>query len=225
MRVLLVEDDELIAESLIDSLQDEAYAVDWAKDGREAILSVKVQAYDLILLDLGLPHIDGMGVLETLRSANIATPVLILTARDQIKDRVQGLDAGADDYLTKPFAMTELLARMRVLIRRSQGNSHNLLQVADLTLDINTKRLKRAGEDIDITAKEYMLLSTFMNAPDKVFSKAALEDALYNWDAGIESNAIEFLIYGLRKKIGQKRIKNIRGLGWYISADTAHESL
>ncbi len=218
MRVLVVEDDVLIAESLIDSLEDEAYTVDWSKDGRDAILSIKTQPYDLILLDLGLPVIDGMAVLETIRSATIDTPVLVLTARDQIQDRVKGLDAGADDYLTKPFAMTELLARMRVLIRRSQGNSNNLLQVADLTLDINNKRLKLAGEDVELTAKEYMLLFTFMNAPDKVFSKSALEDSLYNWQSGIESNAIEFLIYGLRKKIGQHRIKNIRGLGWYISA-------
>lgn len=119
MRVLLVEDDVFIADSLIDSLEEEAYAVDWAKDGREAILTLKVEAYDMILLDLGLPEIDGMSVLETLRSAKIDTPVLVLTARDQIKDRVKGLDAGADDYMTKPFAMSELLARMRVLVRRS----------------------------------------------------------------------------------------------------------
>lgn len=218
MRVLLVEDDLLIAESLIESLEDDAYSVDWSKNGRDAILSIKSQPYDLILLDLGLPEIDGMSVLETLRSAMIDTPVLIITARDQIQDRVKGLDAGADDYLTKPFAMTELLARMRVLIRRSQGNSQNVLQVADLVLDTTNKRLKLAGEHVELTAKEYMLLQTFMNAPDKVFSKSALEDSLYNWQAGIESNAIEFLIYGLRKKIGQQRIKNIRGLGWYISA-------
>lgn len=218
MRVLLVEDDLLIAESLIESLEDDAYSVDWSKNGRDAILSIKSQPYDLILLDLGLPEIDGMSVLETLRRALIDTPVLIITARDQIQDRVKGLDAGADDYLTKPFAMTELLARMRVLIRRSQGNSQNVLQVADLVLDTTNKRLKLAGEHVELTAKEYMLLQTFMNAPDKVFSKSALEDSLYNWQAGIESNAIEFLIYGLRKKIGQQRIKNIRGLGWYISA-------
>lgn len=218
MRVLLVEDDLLIAESLIESLEDDAYSVDWSKNGHDAILSIKSQPYDLILLDLGLPEIDGMSVLDTLRRALIDTPVLIITARDQIQDRVKGLDAGADDYLTKPFAMTELLARMRVLIRRSQGNSQNVLQVADLVLDTTNKRLKLAGEHVELTAKEYMLLQTFMNAPDKVFSKSALEDSLYNWQAGIESNAIEFLIYGLRKKIGQQRIKNIRGLGWYISA-------
>ena len=178
MRVLLVEDDVFIADSLIDSLEEEAYAIDWAKDGREAILTLKVESYDVILLDLGLPEIDGMSVLETLRSAKIDTPVLVLTARDQIKDRVKGLDAGADDYMTKPFAMSELLARMRVLVRRSQGNSQNTLQVGDLTLDINAKRLKRDGIEIDITAKEYMLLTTFMTAPDKVFSKSELENSI-----------------------------------------------
>lgn len=217
MRVLLVEDDLLIGESLQESLQDEAYTVDWVKDGRDAILTLKVQEYNLILLDLGLPEIDGMNVLQTIRSANIDTPVLILTARDQLTDRIKGLDAGADDYVTKPFELGELLARMRVLARRAQGNTQNMLKVADLELDIANKRLKRAGESIELTAKEYMLLSTFMAAPEKVFSKSSLEDSIYDWSSGVESNAIEFLIHALRKKIGQKRIKNVRGMGWYIS--------
>lgn len=217
MRVLLVEDDLLIGESLQESLQDETYVVDWVKDGRDAILTVKVQEYDLILLDLGLPEVDGMSVLETMRSANITTPVLILTARDQLTDRIKGLDAGADDYVTKPFELGELLARMRVLARRSQGNSNNNIVVADLELDTANKRLKRAGENIELTAKEYKLLSTFMSAPEKVFSKSSLEDSIYDWSAGVESNAVEFLIHALRKKVGQKRIKNVRGMGWYIS--------
>lgn len=217
MRVLLVEDDLLIGESLQESLQDEAYTVDWVKDGRDAILTLKVQEYNLILLDLGLPEIDGMNVLQTIRSANIDTPVLILTARDQLTDRIKGLDAGADDYVTKPFELGELLARMRVLARRAQGHTQNMLKVADLELDIANKRLKRAGESIELTAKEYMLLSTFMAAPEKVFSKSSLEDSIYDWSSGVESNAIEFLIHALRKKIGQKRIKNVRGMGWYIS--------
>ncbi|WP_434352539.1 response regulator [Psychrobacter sp. HD31] len=217
MRVLLVEDDLLIGESLQESLQDEAYTVDWVKDGRDAILTLKVQEYNLILLDLGLPEIDGMNVLQTIRSANIDTPVLILTARDQLTDRIKGLDAGADDYVTKPFELGELLARMRVLARRAQGHTQNMLKVADLELDIANKRLKRAGESIELTAKEYMLLSTFMAAPEKVFSKSSLEDSIYDWSSGVESNAIEFLIHALRKKVGQKRIKNVRGMGWYIS--------
>lgn len=217
MRVLLVEDDLMIGDSLVESLQDEAYTVDWVKDGRDAILTIKVQPYDLVLLDLGLPNMDGMEVLEVMRSIKMDTPVLILTARDQLADRIAGLDAGADDYLSKPFAMGELLARMRVLMRRAQGNRNNIITVADLQLDTVQKRLKKAGQPIELTAKEYMLLATFMAAPEKVFSKRALEDSLYDWSAAVESNAIEFLIHALRKKLGTKRIKNVRGMGWYIS--------
>lgn len=217
MRILLVEDDLLIGESLQESLQDESYIVDWVKDGQDAILTLKVQEYELILLDLGLPKVDGMSVLDTIRAANITTPVLILTARDQLSDRIKGLDAGADDYVTKPFELGELLARMRVLARRSQGSSQNKLVVADLELDTASKRLKKDNNSIELTAKEYLLLTTFMASPEKVFSKAALEDAIYDWSAGVESNAVEFLIHALRKKVGQKRIKNVRGMGWYIS--------
>lgn len=217
MRILLVEDDLLIGESLQESLQDESYIVDWVKDGQDAILTLKVQEYELILLDLGLPKVDGMSVLDTIRAANITTPVLILTARDQLSDRIKGLDAGADDYVTKPFELGELLARMRVLARRSQGSSKNKLVVADLELDTASKRLKKDNNSIELTAKEYLLLTTFMASPEKVFSKAALEDAIYDWSAGVESNAVEFLIHALRKKVGQKRIKNVRGMGWYIS--------
>lgn len=217
MRILLVEDDLLIGESLQESLQDESYIVDWVKDGQDAILTLKVQEYELILLDLGLPKVDGMSVLDTIRAANITTPVLILTARNQLSDRIKGLDAGADDYVTKPFELGELLARMRVLARRSQGSSQNKLVVADLELDTASKRLKKDNNSIELTAKEYLLLTTFMASPEKVFSKAALEDAIYDWSAGVESNAVEFLIHALRKKVGQKRIKNVRGMGWYIS--------
>ena len=217
MRILLVEDDLMIGETLSEALMDEAYTVDWVKDGRQAILTLKVQAYDLVLLDLGLPEIDGMGVLTAIRDAKLETPVLILTARDALQDRVKGLDAGADDYVIKPFELGEVLARMRVLIRRSQGKTDNQLSVGDLRLDISNKRVTIADKPIDITAKEFMLLQTFMLTPDKVLSKNQLEDSLYGWGMEVESNAIEFLIHSLRKKIGQDRIKNVRGMGWYIA--------
>lgn len=217
MRVLVVEDDLMIGESLSEALQDEAYTVDWVKDGRQAILTLRVQPYDIILLDLGLPEIDGMGVLTAIRDAQITTPVLILTARDEVKDRIAGLDAGADDYVVKPFELGEVFARMRVLIRRAQGKADNHIAVGDLSLDTAQKRVMLAGQPIDLTAKEYMLLTTFMRAPDKVMSKSELEDSLYGWGGEVESNAIEFLIHSLRKKVGQDRIKNVRGLGWYIS--------
>ena len=217
MRVLLVEDDLMIGESLSEALQDEAYTVDWVKDGRQAILTLRVQPYDIILLDLGLPEVDGMGVLTAMRAAKIDTPVLILTARDQLKDRIAGLDSGADDYVVKPFELGEVFARMRVLIRRAQGKADNQVTVGNLTLDTAHKRVMMEGKPIDLTAKEYMLLTTFMLSPEKVMSKNELEDSLYGWGGEVESNAIEFLIHSLRKKVGQDRIKNVRGLGWYIS--------
>lgn len=217
MRVLVVEDDLMIGESLSEALQDEAYTVDWVKDGRQAILTLRVQPYDIILLDLGLPEIDGMGVLTAIRDAKIETPVLILTARDQLKDRIAGLDSGADDYVVKPFELGEVFARMRVLIRRAQGKADNQVAVGNLTLDTAHKRVMMDGDPIDLTAKEYMLLTTFMLSPEKVMSKNALEDSLYGWGDEVESNAIEFLIHSLRKKVGQDRVKNVRGLGWYIS--------
>lgn len=217
MRVLVVEDDLMIGESLSEALQDEAYTVDWVKDGRQAILTLRVQPYDIILLDLGLPEVDGMGVLTAIRDAKIETPVLILTARDQLKDRIAGLDSGADDYVVKPFELGEVFARMRVLIRRAQGKADNQATVGNLSLDTAHKRVMMDGNPIDLTAKEYMLLTTFMLSPEKVMSKTELEDSLYGWGGEVESNAIEFLIHSLRKKVGQDRIKNVRGLGWYIS--------
>ena len=217
MRVLVVEDDLMIGESLSDALQDEAYTVDWVKDGRQAILTIRVQPYDIILLDLGLPEVDGMGVLAAIRDAKIKTPVLILTARDQLKDRIAGLDSGADDYVVKPFELAEVFARMRVLIRRSQGKSDNQIAVGNLLLDTAHKRVMMGGHPIDLTAKEYMLLTAFMQSTEKVKSKTELEDSLYGWGDEVESNAVEFLIHSLRKKVGQDRIKNVRGLGWYIS--------
>lgn len=217
MRVLLVEDDEMIGESLSDALQDEAYIVDWVKDGRQAILTLKVQPYDIILLDLGLPEVDGMGVLTAIRHAHIKTPVLIITARDEVQDRIAGLDSGADDYVVKPFELGEVFARMRVLIRREQGQADNLLSVGNVQLDTTHKRVLLDDSPVDLTAKEYMLLTVFMLSPEKVMSKTELEDSLYGWGGEVESNAVEFLIHSLRKKIGQHRIKNVRGLGWYIS--------
>lgn len=218
MRVLLAEDDVMIGEVFSEALTDEAYTVDWVKDGSQALLALKTESYDIILLDLGLPKVDGMEVLTTIRSAKIDTPVLILTARDGLDDRIRGLDGGADDYVIKPFELGEVLARMRVLIRRQQGKAENLLTVGNISLDTAKKRAFLDGSPLDLTAKEYMLLLSFMTHPDKVLSKADLESSLYGWGMEVESNAVEFLIYGLRKKIGQSTIKNMRGLGWYISA-------
>ena len=160
-----------------------------------------------------------MEVLKTLRAAKIDAPVLILTARDALDDRIQGLDGGADDYVIKPFELGEVLARMRVLIRRQQGKAQNLLQVGNLSLDTAKKRAFLNQQPLDLTAKEYMLLTSFMTNSEKVLSKSDLESQLYGWGMEVESNAVEFLIYSLRKKIGQNTIKNMRGLGWYLAAN------
>lgn len=219
MRILLAEDDKMIGQSLADALADEAYTVDWVEDGRDAVLTLKVQPYDLIILDLGLPKVDGMSVLSAIRDAKIDTPVLILTARDTVKDRIRGLDGGADDYLIKPFDLGELLARMRVLIRRSRKQADNTISIGTLTLDTKGKTVRQDGKTVDLTAKEYSLLHIFMSSPDQVLSKASLEDSLYGWGMEVESNAVEFLIYNLRKKLGSDVIKNMRGMGWYIRSD------
>ena len=219
MRVLLAEDDMMIGDVFSEALIDEGYIVDWVKDGAQALLALKTEQYDIILLDLGLPKVDGMEVLKTLRTAKIDAPVLILTARDALDDRIQGLDGGADDYVIKPFELGEVLARMRVLIRRQQGKAQNLLQVGNLSLDTAKKRAFLNQQPLDLTAKEYMLLTSFMTNSEKVLSKSDLESQLYGWGMEVESNAVEFLIYSLRKKIGQNTIKNMRGLGWYLAAN------
>ncbi len=219
MRVLLVEDDEMIGDVFSEALTDEAYIVDWVKDGSQALLAIKTESYDIILLDLGLPKVDGMSVLTKLRSQGLDTPVLILTARDGLDDRISGLDGGADDYVIKPFELGEVLARMRVLIRRQQGKAQNLLTVGAVSVDTAKKRAFLNDTPIELTAKEYMLLLSFITHPNKVLSKADLESSLYGSGMEVESNAVEFLIYGLRKKIGQSTIKNMRGLGWYISSE------
>ncbi|WP_066801215.1 response regulator transcription factor [Moraxella oblonga] len=217
MRVLLVEDDKMIGEVFAEALTDEAYTVDWVKDGSQALTALHAQPYDMVLLDLGLPKVDGMTVLRTLRTEGNNVPVLILTARDEVSARIQGLDAGADDYVIKPFDLGEVFARMRVLIRRGQGKADNLLTFGKLSLDTTKKRALLDNAPLNLTAKEYTLLLSFMTHPDKVLSKADLEDRLYGFGMEVESNAVEFLIYGLRKKIGQNTIKNMRGLGWYLS--------
>ncbi len=219
MRVLLAEDDMMIGDVFSEALMDEGYIVDWVKNGAQALLALKTEQYDIILLDLGLPKVDGMEVLKNLRAAKIDAPVLILTARDALDDRIQGLDGGADDYVIKPFELGEVLARMRVLIRRQQGKAQNLLQVGNLSLDTAKKRAFLNQQPLDLTAKEYMLLTSFMTNSEKVLSKSDLESQLYGWGMEVESNAVEFLIYSLRKKIGQNTIKNMRGLGWYLAAN------
>lgn len=217
MRILFVEDDSMIGEAVFEILKDAAYAVDWAKDGEEALTSVSVQKYDLVLLDLGLPTMDGMDVLKHIRSQQNQVPLIILTARDALDERVRGLDFGADDFIIKPFETKELLARMRAVCRRKEGLSNPVLSNGKITLDPATHEAA-AGDTVSIlSAREFALLQALLVAPGTILSRVELEDRIYGWNEEVESNAVEFLIHSLRKKLGADIIKNVRGVGWMVS--------
>ncbi len=217
MRILLVEDDDLIGSAVELALKDDGHAVDWVQDGESALSTIYLQTYALILLDLGLPIKDGLKVLDSLRKAKKVMPVIILTARDSIEDRIKGLDLGADDYLVKPFSIDELHARIRAVVRRNQGVADPTLSSALLKLNTNTKAVEREQVIHALSAKEYALLHALMAHPGTILSKESLEDALYGWNEEVASNAIEFIIHGLRKKLGKDVIKNVRGMGWLVS--------
>lgn len=217
MRVLLVEDDAMIGEAAGHALKDASYAVDWVRDGPSALTAVATQSYAIVLLDLGLPGKDGIEVLRQLRARNNPIPVLIITARDGLDDRILGLDAGADDYVLKPFAMRELLARMRAVVRRKGAGSSPVLGNGTLLLDPASHEVTQAGESIRLSAREFSLLQAFLVRPGAILSRTELEDRLYGWGDEVESNAVEFLIHSLRKKLGNSTIKNVRGVGWMVS--------
>ncbi len=216
MRVLLIEDDAMIGASLQQGLRDDGYAVDWVRDGRAAEAALADPAHDLVLLDLGLPHKDGLTLLRGVRARGNRVPVLVLTARDAIADRVQGLDAGADDYLVKPFSLAELAARMRALLRREAGRAEPVMRVGDVTLDPATRTVTRNGEPVALSAREYALLDALLARPGAVLSRAQLEDKLYGWGQEVESNTVEVYIHALRRKLGQQFIKNVRGVGYMV---------
>ncbi len=217
MRVLLVEDDAMIGEAVAQALKDASYAVDWVRDGATALASICTQDYGVVLLDLGLPKKDGVEVLRTVRARENAVPVLIITARDALQDRIAGLDSGADDYVLKPFEMSELLARMRAVIRRKGGASGPVLSNGSLTLDPATHEVLLEGVAKRLSGKEFSLLQALLLRPGAILSRSELEDRLYGWGEEVESNAIEFLIHSLRKKVGSSTIKNVRGVGWMVS--------
>lgn len=216
MRVLLVEDDVMIGASLQQGLRDDGYAVDWVKDGRAAEVALADPAHQLVLLDLGLPHKDGLTLLRALRKRGSRVPVLVLTARDAIEDRVQGLDAGADDYLVKPFSLAELAARMRALLRRDAGRADPLVRVGSLTLDPSTREVTRDGKPVTLSAREYALLEALVARPGAVLSRTQLEEKLYGWGQEVESNTVEVYIHALRRKLGPDFIKNVRGVGYMV---------
>ena len=219
MRVLLVEDDRMIGEAVLQSLNDAAYAVDWVRDGQTALTAIGSQAYGVVLLDLGLPKKDGMEVLRLIRAKGILAPVLIISARDALEDRVRGLDRGADDYILKPFEMQELLARMRAVVRRQGGVAGPLLGGSALSLDPVTREASVNGKPTRLSGREFSLLQALMVRPGAILSRSELEDRIYGWNEEVESNAVEFLIHALRKKLGSTVIKNVRGVGWMISRE------
>ncbi len=217
MRILLVEDDVMIGEALVYALSRVHYATDWVKDGASALLTAKAQHYDAILLDLGLSKMDGIEVLRSLRQSGSATPVLIVSARDAVEMRITGLDLGADDYVLKPFEIGELLARIRAVVRRKSGHANSLLENGNLSLNLTTREAVVDGVAVRLSAREYALLEALLIRPGAILSRQNLEDRVYQMDQEVESNAIEFLIHGLRKKLGAQSIKNVRGLGWMVS--------
>jgi len=218
MRVLLVEDDVMIGEAVQGALKDAAYAVDWVRDGPGAPAALRAQHYDFVLLDLGLPGRDGLDVLHGIRAGGSQVPVLIITARDGLDDRLRGLDGGADDYVLKPFAMAELLARMRAVVRRRAGSAESVLGNDEVRLDLSTRRASVSGEvEVQLSAREFALLQALLVRPGAILSRAELEDRIYGWGEEVESNAVEFLIHTLRRKLGSQVIRNVRGVGWRVS--------
>lgn len=216
MRLLLVEDDPMIGEAVLELLRGERYAVDWVRDGDMADTALRSASYDLVLLDLGLPRRDGLDVLRALRARRDRTPVLIATARDAVAQRVQGLDAGADDYVLKPYALDELLARIRALLRRAAGRAEPVYEHQGVSIDTVTREVRVHGQPVVLSAREWAVLEALLARPGRVLSRAQLEDKLYAWKDGISSNAVEVYIHGLRKKLGNELIQNVRGVGYLV---------
>ena len=219
MRFLLVEDDPMIGDTLRAALRMEGHAVDWVRDAAAAQSTLASERFDLLLLDLGLPQGSGLDVLRAARARGDSTPVIVLTARDGPGDRVAGLDAGADDYLVKPFDLDELSARIRAVLRRQAGRAEPLLSHAGVTLDPATRQVTQDGQPVLLSAREYAVLELLMQRPGAVLSRAQIEDRLYGWGEEIESNAVSVYVHQLRKKLGPEFIRSMRGVGYFL--DTA----
>ncbi len=216
MRILLVEDDELLGAGVRDALERARYAVEWVQDGRHALAALHGAAFDLVVLDLGLPGMDGIDVLRGLRTGGGDTPVLVLSARDAAPQRVLGLDAGADDYLTKPFDVDELLARVRALQRRSRGSAINVIEHGPLRLDPASFSVTCEGRAVELQRREFMLLQKLLESAGQVLSRAQLEESVYGWDGGVESNSLDVHIHRLRRKLYPDVIRTVRGVGYVI---------
>lgn len=216
MRLLLLEDDVMIGETVLDLLRAEHYAVDWVKDGDAADTALRTQTYDLVLLDLGVPRRDGLEVLRALRARKVRTPVLIATARDSVQQRIEGLDAGADDYVLKPYDLDELLARIRALLRRAAGRAEPVYEHRGVSIHPATREVTVDGRPVVLSAREWAVLEPLLARPGMVLSRAQLEEKLYGWKEEINSNAVEVYVHGLRRKLGADLIRNVRGLGYMV---------
>jgi two-component system response regulator QseB len=221
MRVLLAEDDAMIGAAVQDRLRGQGLAVDWVRDGRAAEAALAGDVYDLLLLDLGLPGREGLAVLRGLRGRGSTLPVVILTARDAVDDRVAGLDAGADDYIVKPFDLKELEARLRAVLRRRAGRASSVIEHGRLTLDLNSHELRRDGVAVPVSPREFALLHALLERPGRILSRAQLEERLYGWGEEVGSNVVEVHIHSLRRKLGADLIRNVRGVGYRIPEDPA----
>lgn len=219
MRLLLIEDDVMIGRVVHAGLVDAGHAVDWVRDGRAGQLALAEGVHDLVVLDLGLPQIDGLTLLTELRAAGSDVPVLVATARDAVPERIAGLEAGADDYVLKPYDLDELITRVRVLLRRRAGSGSALLRSGPLVLDTIRRTVSCDGEVVELSAREFAVLEALMHQPGAVVSRERLEDAVYGWGAEVSSNAIEVHLHNLRRKLGAELIKNVRGVGYRVAGD------
>lgn len=218
MRALLVEDDDMIGRSLSHALKGAGWSVDWVRDGPLAHSALADGDYSCVLLDLGLPGLDGTEVLRRARARGDLTPVVVLTARDGLDDRILGLDIGADDYLLKPFEVTELLARMRAVVRRRSGVAQSIVGNGAVQLDLATREVLQGGVREALTAREFALLHALLERPGAILSREQLENRIYGWGEEVSSNAVDVLIHGMRRKLGPDTIRNVRGLGWRVAA-------
>jgi len=216
MRMLLAEDDAMIGTAVRDRLRNQGFAVDWVRDGRAADAALAGEVYDLLLLDLGLPGREGLAVLKGLRGRGSTLPVVILTARDAVDDRVAGLDAGADDYIVKPFDFNELEARLRAVLRRRAGRASSVIEHGRLSLDLTSHELRQDGTPVPVSPREFALLHALLERPGRILSRAQLEERLYGWGEEVGSNVVEVHIHSLRRKLGADLIRNVRGVGYRV---------
>ncbi|WP_040976540.1 response regulator [Necropsobacter massiliensis] len=222
MRILLIEDDPLIGDGLKVGLTKSGFSVDWFTDGKTGLQALKSAPYDAVVLDLTLPKMDGLDILQRWRKDSEDVPVLILTARDTLDERINGLQRGADDYLCKPFALAEVVARLQALIRRRYGHTNPVIEHGAVSFDPNQRKVFLHGDEVTLTTREYKLLELFMHHQDRVLSRAAIEDKLYAWDDEVSSNALEVHIYNLRQKLGKQFIRTVHGVGYALGKQDEH---